>query len=415
MNDKYDIIVVGAGPAGLMAGISAAKNKSKVLILEQMPEAGRKLLICGKGRCNITNDCEITELIKNIPGNGKFLHSALRALDNQQIREFFHVNGLETKVERGGRVFPITDKAIDVRNLLLNIFSKNNGKVKLKTKVKQVLLNGKKVIGVKTDTNETFLADNVIIATGGASYPKTGSDGCGFKFAKACGHKVETLRPSLVPLESNFNYLRELQGLSLRNVTATIVVNGKKREKDFGEMLFTHFGLSGPIILTLSDFVSEYLSQDNTVEISIDLKPALTMEVLEARVQRDFAKFSKKQIKNSLGDLLPSSLIPVILDLAKIDKEKFTNQITKEERRNFVFLLKNFNLVITKTRPLAEAIVTAGGVNIKEINPKDMSSKLVEGLYFVGEVLDIHGYTGGFNLQAAFSTGFVAGTSAAKS
>ena len=408
----FDVIIIGAGPAGFMAGITAAKAGKKTVILEKMPETGRKLLICGKGRCNITNVCDINEMIKNIPGNGKFLHSALRSFDNQALMDFFRENGLETKSERGGRVFPVTDSAKDVRALLLKVFEKSGGTLKVNIDVSEILVEDGAVNGVRLKSGSVVKGRNVVLCAGGASYPRTGSDGSGFMLAEKCGHTVTELKPSLVPLVSDCQYLPELQGLSLRNVTATVFSDNKKITQEFGEMLFTHFGLSGPIILTLSNPAAKELSQNKKVEISIDLKPALSEEKLDDRLKRDFEKYSRKQIKNSLGDLLPSSLIPVVLKEAGIFEDKFTNQITKAERTAFLQTLKNLRLNITKTRPIAEAIVTAGGVSIKEIDPKTMQSKIIRGLYFAGEVIDIDGYTGGFNLQAAFSTGYAAGSHA---
>ena len=409
-----DIIILGAGPAGLMAGISAAKEGKSVIIIEHMNDVAKKLLITGKGRCNITNSCDIADFIKNIPGNGKFLYSAFKSFGNEKLINFFNENNLETKVERGGRVFPTSDRAIDVKNTLLNIFKKLNGSIKLNTSVKSIIVENESVKGVRTDT-DTFLCQKVIVATGGASYPKTGSDGSGFYLAKNTGHNIVDILPALVPLESDFLYLNELQGLSLKNVSVSLLANEKTVKKEFGEMLFTHFGVSGPVILTMSNLASFHLKNQEKVEIVIDFKPALTYEALDKRICRDFEKFSRKQIKNSFDALMPKSLIPVIIKLAEFDENKFTHQITREERKKILNLLKSFHITITKTRPLAEAIVTSGGVNTKEVDPKTMKSKLVEGLYFAGEVLDIDGYTGGFNLQAAFSTGYVAGFNAAKS
>lgn len=409
----FDVIIIGAGPAGLMAGITAASQGKKTVIFEHMQSAARKLLICGKGRCNITNACDMNEMIKNIPGNGIFLHSAFRMFDNEMLIDFFHNNNLATKVERGGRVFPQSDKAQDVKDVLLHLFSKYKGTLKLQSEVQEIVIKENKVTGVRLQDGSFVAGGKVILATGGASYPKTGSDGSGFKLAQKCGHTIVPPRPSLVPLESNSQYLSQLQGLSLRNVEVSIVVDDKKVKKEFGEMLFTHFGLSGPVILTLSNFVAEYLAQDKKVAITIDLKPALDQEKLDNRLKRDFEKFSKKQMKNSLSELIPSSLGPVLLSESGINEDKFTNQVTKAERKAFLEKLKDLRFNITKTRPLAEAIVTAGGVSTKEINPKTMQSKLVEKLFFAGEVIDIDGYTGGFNLQAAFSTGYVAGSNAA--
>ncbi len=409
----YDVIIIGAGPAGLMAGISAAKSGAGCLVIEHMKDAGRKLLITGKGRCNITNVCDVVEIIKNIPGNGVFLNSALRMFDNRQLMAFFAELGIATKVERGGRVFPASDKAVDIRNALVKEFSSLGGKLLVNNKVEEILTSGGQVAGVKT-AKQTFPAKCVILASGGASYPGTGSDGSGFLLARAVGHTVVEPKASLVPLVSDSPYLSLLQGLSLRNVRVTIVAEGKEVKNDFGEMLFTHFGFSGPIILSLSNIATKILSAGKKIAMLIDLKPALQAEVLDARVQRDFAGYSRKQIKNALFDLMPKSLVPVVLQEAGIDQDKFVNQITREERGRLVSTVKALRFNVKGVRPLAEAIVTAGGVNIKEIEPQTMSSKLIAGLYFAGEVIDIDGYTGGFNLQAAFSTGYVAGTAAAQ-
>jgi predicted Rossmann fold flavoprotein len=408
----YDVIIIGAGAAGLMAGIAATAAGRRAVIAEHMPEAGRKLLISGKGRCNITNNCDINEMIKNIPGNGVFLHSALRAFDNQKLMAFFQQNGLPVKTERGGRVFPANDRAADVRAVLLKVFAAQGGQLRLNSKAEAILLEGRRAVGVRLRGAAALSGRSVILCAGGASYPATGSDGSGFELAAACGHTVVKPRPSLVPLEAASPYLAQLQGLSLRNVTAALAVNGQVGKKEMGELLFTHFGLSGPLILTMSDQAVPLLARAVPVAVSIDLKPALTEIVLDARLQRDFAKYSRKQLKNSLSDLLPSGLIPVVLREAGLAGDKYTNQLTRPERQSLSRALKDLRFTITGPRPLAEAIVTAGGVATKEVDPKRMASKIIANLYFAGEVLDVNGYTGGFNLQAAFSTGYVAGTSA---
>lgn len=407
------VLIIGGGAAGLMAGITAAQNGSSVTIFEKMRIPGKKMLITGKGRCNITNVCELQEFIKNIPGNGKFLNSALRAFTNDDIVDFFNSHGLPTKVERGGRVFPVSDKAKDVVDTLVKVFHGLQGKIISDCKVLEILTEDGKAIGVKT-VNGQFLGDKIIMAAGGASYPGTGSDGSGAKLSAKTGHTIVPLKPSLVPLVSDYPYVEELQGLSLRNVNVTLLADGKKLAEEFGEMLFTHYGVSGPVILSISNLAAKALDKNQQVELSIDLKPALNMDKLDARVQRDFAQYSKKQLGNGLKDLMPQSMIPVVCDMAFLDEQKFINQISKEERKRLITTLKNFVVPITGTRPLAEAIVTAGGVSVKEINPKTMESKLINGLYFAGEVIDIDGYTGGFNLQAAFSTGYVAGMSASE-
>lgn len=407
------VLIIGGGAAGLMAGITAAQNGSSVTIFEKMRIPGKKMLITGKGRCNITNVCELQEFIKNIPGNGKFLNSALRAFTNDDIVDFFNSHGLPTKVERGGRVFPVSDKAKDVVDTLVKVFHGLQGKIISDCKVLEILTEDGKAIGVKT-VNGQFLGDKIIMAAGGASYPGTGSDGSGAKLSAKTGHTIVPLKPSLVPLVSDYPYVEELHGLSLRNVNVTLLADGKKLAEEFGEMLFTHYGVSGPVILSISNLAAKALDKNQQVELSIDLKPALNMDKLDARVQRDFAQYSKKQLGNGLKDLMPQSMIHVVCDMAFLDEQKFINQISKEERKRLITTLKNFVVPITGTRPLAEAIVTAGGVSVKEINPKTMESKLINGLYFAGEVIDIDGYTGGFNLQAAFSTGYVAGMSASE-
>lgn len=404
-----NIIVVGGGAAGMMAAYQAAGEGAHVILLEKMPSLGRKVLITGKGRCNITNACDTQQLIKNMPGNGRFLHSAYREFDNTDMIGFIEQWGVQTKVERGGRVFPVSDKAKDVIDAFARALAKRQVEVITNQPVRKLLVENNQVVGVATD-HKQYLADAVILATGGASYPGTGSSGDGYKMAKELGHAIIPLKPSLVPLEVTEDWIKELQGLSLKNVTATVLVGGKKQADDFGEMLFTHYGLSGPIILSLSKVVAEALNTGSKeVMLEINLKPALSEEVLDKRIQRDWEKFSRKQLKNSLNELLPTKLIPVIIDLAFLDPDKFVNQITKSERARLLRQLQHLTFTIQRTRPVSEAIVTAGGVSTKEINPATMESKLIKNLYFAGEVIDIDGYTGGYNLQAAFSTGYVAG------
>ena len=407
------VAIIGGGAAGLLAGIAAAQNGAQVTIFEKMRLPGKKIMITGKGRCNITNACEIPEFIKNIPGNGRFLNSALHRFTNDDIVLLLESHGLQTKVERGGRIFPVSDKAKDVVDTLVKIFTEAGGKLQLDTRVIEILAKDGQVTGVKTISG-VYPADAVILAAGGASYPGTGSDGGGAKLAAKLGHKIVPLRPSLVPLESDYPYVDDLQGLSLRNVQGTLTADGEKIGSEFGEMLFTHFGVSGPIILSLSNLAAKALDEGKEVELHIDLKPALSEEKLDARIQRDFTQYSKKQLANGMKDLLPQRLIPVVCDMAYLDEEKFINQISREERHRLLAALKNFCVPITSTRPLAEAIVTAGGVSVKEINPKTMESKLIRGLHFAGEVMDVDGYTGGYNLQAAFSSGHAAGMAAAE-
>lgn len=410
-----NIIVVGGGAAGLLAGIAAAELGAQVMILERMRTPGRKMLITGKGRCNITNSCEIAEMIRNLPGNGRFLNSALHRFSNDDIIYLLESHGLQTKVERGGRVFPVTDKAKDVVDTLLNIYREKGGKLLVDQMVSKILIEDGCVKGVLTNDGNKYTADAVILTTGGASYPGTGSDGNGFTLAKACGHTIIPLKPSLVPLESDSEYIKSLQGLSLRNVKVSICCGDRILASEFGEMLFTHFGFSGPIILSLSKAVADAFEKGNKdLDLIIDLKPALDMQKLDLRIQRDFANYIRKQLVNGMKDLLPGRLIPVVLDAAFLKPDKPINQVSKEERSRLAYNLKNLSFPITGTRPLAEAIVTAGGVSTKEINPKTFESKIVKRLYFAGEVIDVDGYTGGYNLQAAFSSGYAAGYAAAQ-
>lgn len=409
------IIVVGGGASGIMASIKAREMGADVTLLEKNKILGKKILITGKGRCNITNAGSIDDIIKNVPGNGLFLYSSLNRFSNQDLVDFLHQLGVATKIERGARVFPVSDRSSDVVDALNRYLLQLGVKIKYETKVDMINISKGEVKGV-TAGKRLFPADGVILTTGGASYPGTGSTGDGYKMAAKVGHKIVTLKPSLVPLETAESWVKELQGLSLKNVKTTAMAGDKIISSDFGEMLFTHFGISGPIILSLSKPIAESLEAhpEISVRISIDLKPALSFEQLDLRIQRDFQKYARKQLANAFGELLPKSLIPVFLKNLPIFPGKFVHQITKEERGQIVELLKNFMLTITKTRPLSEAIVTAGGVSLKEINPKTLASKIIQGLFFAGEVLDIDGLTGGYNLQAAFSTGYVAGMFAAE-
>ncbi|MCR5438859.1 MAG: NAD(P)/FAD-dependent oxidoreductase [Selenomonas sp.] len=404
------IVVVGAGPAGMMAAIKAAENGAEVVILEKMKKPGRKMMITGKGRCNITNAADVPEIIRNIHGNGRFLNSSMRAFDNQDVIYFFEGQGVPTKVERGNRVFPVSDKAQDVVDAMVERLHELGVTIETDTAVKDILTQDGKIAGVRTKTGAIYKAEAVILCVGGASYPGTGSTGDGYAMAEALGHTIAPVRPSLVPLVAEDDWVREVQGLSLRNVRGTLRVDGEKVAEMFGEMMFTHYGVTGPIILSMSRTASEYLAEgDSFVELSINLKPALSEEKLDARIQRDFEKYQRKQLANALVDLLPHKLIGPVLDSAFLAPDKPVHQITVEERHRLVETLQDLTLVITDTRPLAEAIVTVGGVSVKEINPKTMESKLVPGLYFAGEVVDVDGYTGGYNLQAAFSMGAAAG------
>lgn len=402
------VIIVGAGAAGLMAAGKAAERGLDVTLVEKNDRVGKKLLISGKGRCNITNNTDIDGLIDNIPGNGNFLYSAFYNFSNSDLIEFLNFNGLQTKVERGGRVFPVSDVARDVVDTLYRYAAGKGSKVMLKSPVKDILVHEGRVTGAALNGGKILECSSLIIATGGSSYPGTGSTGDGYAIARKLGHAVTPLRPSLVPLLAGEDWVPELQGLSLRNVAVTILnKNSKKVFSDFGEMLFTHFGVSGPLVLSASRHILEYDYRD--VRLVIDLKPALTEEILDARIQRDFEKYSRKQFQNSLDELLPQKLIPVIVKLSSIPGEKPVNQITKDERRKLARLLKGLEITITGSRPITEAIVTSGGVCTDEINPSTMESKLVKGLFFAGEVIDVDAYTGGFNLTIAFSTGCLAG------
>lgn len=416
-----DVIVIGGGPSGMMAAISASQNGKKVLLLEKNSSLGKKLLITGKGRCNVTSSLPIEEFIKNTPGNGKFLYSSYNSFTNKDIINFLEKQGLKLKEERGNRIFPVTDKAKDVLDCFEKKLKQLNVKILYNQKVIEILTlednKIKKVVGVKTKNN-TFYADKVILATGGKSYPLTGSTGDGYELAKKIGHTITKIRPSLVPLSTyNLELLGNLQGLSLKNVKIKFVDKCKNKViyEDFGEMLFTHFGVSGPVILSGSAHLVRYKNIDNLMQnkklvLEIDFKPALSEEQLDSRILRDFSAEKNKAFKNSLDKLLPQKLIPVIIKLSEIDENKQVNSITKEERLALVRLLKCFEVHIKNFRKIEDAIITSGGINIKEINPKTMESKIVSGLFFAGEVIDVDCYTGGFNLQVAYSTGYVAGS-----
>lgn len=404
------IVVIGGGPAGIMSAGEASKNGNKVILLEKNSKLGKKLSICGKGRCNITNDTDLNGLMKNIPGNGRFLYSAFSHFSNTDIVDFFNKRGLKTKVERGGRVFPVSDNAKDVVYTLEKYLKERNVTVKYNSVVKKINTKDNRVTGVTLENGNIINCDSVIVATGGKSYSGTGSTGDGYRFAKELGHTIVPVKPSLVPLVAKQDWVKKLQGLSLKNVS--IVLKDKKNKdvyKDFGEMLFTHYGVSGPIILSGSRHILKYDYKD--IKLIIDLKPSLDEDKLDKRFQRDFLKYQNKMLKNALDDILPQKLIPVIIELSNIPEDKMVNEITKKERQVLVNLLKNLTIDIIDSRPINEAIVSAGGVLIKEINPKDMQSKLISGLYFAGEVIDVDAYTGGFNLTIAFSTGYLAGIS----
>jgi predicted Rossmann fold flavoprotein len=360
----------------------------------------------------VTNAADMDEFMSNIPKNAKFLYSAFRALSNNDLIDILHAMGLKTKVERGGRVFPESDKSSDVLKALQKYLDKNNVDIMLHTTVKEIKALDDIINQVLLEDGSTINCESVIVCTGGLSYPQTGSTGDGLTFAKAVGHTVTDLFPSLIPLVVKEDYIKELQGLSLKNVAIKVIVDQKAIYDDFGEMLFTHYGLSGPIVLSASFYISDHLRKRKEIKLVIDLKPALSEEDLDKRVLKDFNEKLNKQFKNSLDALLPQKLIPIIIKLSKIDENKEVNQISKEERKQLVSLLKHLEFTITGTRPIAEAIVTSGGVSLKEINPKTMESKLIKGLYFAGEVMDLDAFTGGYNLQIAFSTGYAAGSDA---
>lgn len=401
------IIVVGGGAAGMMAAIAAAEQGAQVTLLERNDTLGKKLGITGKGRCNLTNDCTEKELVTNMPGNGKFLFSAFHQMNSQQLQSFFQNLGVELKVERGKRVFPASDQASTILDALKKKLIQLDVEIRYGQRVQRLLHNQVSIQGVATD-KAMYYADCVILATGGASYPTTGSTGDGYALAQMVGHTIIKPRPALIPLELDTPYRKALQGLSLKNVTVSIRNESAKLKEEFGEMLFTHFGVSGPVVLSLSRVLLDWNRSQNRI-LSIDLKPALSFEQLDNRIQRDFQKNLNKQFKNSLNELLPLSMIPVILEESKISSDKPVHSVTKEERQRLVAILKNLQFNISGVRPLAEAIVTTGGVDTKEIEPKTMASKKLKGLFFSGELIDIDGYTGGFNLQAAFSSGYAAG------
>lgn len=413
------VVIIGGGPAGMMAAISCKEHNPSydVVILEKNNTLGKKLLITGKGRCNITSSLEISEHIKNIPGNGMFMFSSFKNYTNEDVIRMLEKNGVKTKVERGNRVFPVSDKAQDVLNAFEKEAKRLNINIKLNCNVKDIqVLNNNRFI-VKLENNEKIEADKLIIATGGKSYPGTGSTGDGYNFASTFGHTVTPIKPSLVPLViKEKTDCQNMQGLSLRNVSIKIKDAEKNKliYEDFGEMLFTHFGVSGPIILSGSAHLIRYknvnrLLEENKVKLCIDLKPALPEEQLDLRILRDFEKEKNKEYKNSLFELLPRKLINYVIEKSEINPNKKVNEITKKERQKLVKLIKGLEFTIKGTRPIDEGIITSGGINVKEINPSTMESKLVENLYFAGEVIDVDAYTGGFNLQIAYSTGYTAG------
>ena len=403
------VLVVGGGAAGMFAAIFAAYNGNEVHIFEKNDKLGKKLFITGKGRCNITNAGDMETLFASVVTNSKFLYSSFYGYTNRDVIEFFERIGVPTKVERGNRIFPVSDHSSDVIAGLLRELEQLGVEIHLRCEVTNVI--GKESFeAIRLKNGRQIEGDACIVATGGCSYQTTGSTGDGYRFAKACGHQVTELVPALVPLVIKEQFVRELQGLSLRNVEASIFDREKKLYSDFGEMLFTHYGVSGPLMLSASSYIGKHLKEKD-LTLMIDLKPALSYEQLDQRVLRDFEENINKQFKNAIGKLFPTKLIPIMLECSGIDPEKKVNLITKEERQAFVRLIKNFTLTITGLRDFNEAIITQGGVAVKEINPSTMESRLVSNLYFVGEVLDLDALTGGFNLQIAWSTGYAAGNS----
>lgn len=402
-----NIAIIGGGAAGMMAAITAAINGHKVSIYEKNEKLGKKIYITGKGRCNITNSSDMDVLFKNVITNEKFMYSAFYTLSNDALINMFNGWGLETKNERGNRIFPASDKSVDVIKCLEKQLKINNVEINLNSTVKDIIVEDGEAKGICLLNGEKIYADKIIVATGGYSYKTTGSTGDGYKFAKDNGHKVTKILPALVPLNIKEDFYKDLQGLSLKNVEVTFCLKNKQVYKDFGEMLFTHFGVSGPLILSGSSYVTKYLNAGEEINIILDLKPALTKEALDDRILRDFSASINKDFRNSLNDLLPKKMIPVIIERSGISPFKKVNEITKTERQNLVKTIKEFEMTAISTRDFNEAIITQGGVNVKEINPGTMESKLINNLYFCGEVLDVDALTGGYNLQVAWSTGYL--------
>lgn len=411
------VIVVGGGAAGAMAAIAAARSGSRTTLFEKNEKIGKKLFITGKGRCNVTNACETEELFGNVVSNGKFLYSAFYSFDNNSTMDFFEQAGCMLKTERGDRVFPKSDHSSDVIAALNRELSERGVEVFLHTPVKEILLeetpDGKRVRGVHLADGREEPADSVVVATGGISYESTGSTGDGYRFAERAGHKLAEAKPALVPFHIQEPFCRDMMGLSLKNVSVSLSCDGKELYQGFGEMLFTHFGVSGPLILTASSYYAKRAYGKRAV-LRLDLKPALTEEQLDKRIRRDFEENRNRLFKNALGGLFPAKMIPVMVALSGIDPEKKVNEVTREERKGLVSLIKGFPMTVTGCRNFSEAIITQGGVSVKEVNPSTMESKIVKGLYFAGEVLDLDALTGGFNLQIAWSTGHLAGCSAAQ-
>lgn len=405
---KEKVAVIGGGPAGIIAAGFASSRNKEVKLFEKNNKLGKKLFITGKGRCNITNNADVETFLDNVTTNKDFLYSALYSYTNRDILALLNEYGLKTKVERGGRIFPVSDKSSDIIKAFEKFLIEKNVDIILNKEVNKVShRDGFFTLTFKDSSSENF--DKVIIATGGKSYPITGSTGDGYKFAKYLGHSTIALKPGLVPCETKEKWVRDLQGLTLKNISISAYIGNKKIYENFGEMLFTHFGLTGPIILTMSNIINKHVSAKEEIILYIDLKPALSFEKLDNRILKDFDKYNNKQIKNGLKDLLPQKLIPIILKLSNINESQYINQITKEERIRLIENIKKLKLNFLKFRPIEEAIITSGGISTLEINPSTMESKLVKGLFFAGEVIDVDSLTGGYNLQNAYSTGYLAG------
>lgn len=428
------VVIIGGGPAGMMSAITAAERGNNVILFEKMKTLGRKLLITGKGRCNITSSIDIKDFIQNVPGNGKFLYSSFQNYTNRDIIDFLNKQRVKVKEERGNRIFPVSDKSKSVLDAFINKLNELKVDIRVNSRVTKIEVQDGKVVGIRYNNNILEKADKIIIATGGLSYPATGSTGDGYKIVQELGHNITKIKPSLVPIivadknietqesikkskyRDSINLCKELQGLTLKNVSIKIINNDNKKiiYEDFGEMIFTHFGVSGPIILSGSAHLLRYknveeLFNKGSIKLIIDLKPALTYEKLDSRVLRDFNAEKNKLFRNALDNLLPKKLIEPVIELSGINENKRVNEITKEERKEIVKILKEFTITLKAFRSIDDAIITAGGVDIKQINPKTMESKLVKGLFFAGEIIDVDAYTGGFNLQIAYSTGYTAG------
>jgi predicted Rossmann fold flavoprotein len=408
---KNKVIVIGGGPAGMMAAIEAKTDSNEVILCESNEKLGKKLYITGKGRCNVTNNCDVEELINHTVHNPHFMYSSFYSFTNQALMDLLEETGLPLKTERGGRVFPQSDKSSDVIKALTKLLKEKKVKIKLNTNIIKILIRDKKISGIITEQNETIQCDGLIVATGGKSYRSTGSDGRGYRLLEAVGHTVTELRPGLVPVETKGFPCNDFQGISLKNINMTLWRNNRKIKEEFGECLFTHFGMSGPTVLSLSSYITQPYDQ---YRLTIDLKPGLTPEKLDLRIQRDFEKYQNKVLKNALVDLFPNRLIPLVIKKSQLLAEQKINELKKTERKQLVSTIKNLPVDITKLRNYNEAIITVGGIDVKEINPSTMESKIISNLYIAGEVMDVDAVTGGYNLQIAFSSGWLAGNSIKK-